>query len=1294
MTDRSEKQPETKRRPRRWIKRLLIGIAVLAILLVAGIVGGFFWLTQTNSGASFALNQARGALPALDWRSTQGNLRDGLVIEQLELKQAGSDVQVARIELAAAIKLFGGPQLIVERLRIENADIVLPPPSEEEPADSEFVIPDLSSPVSVLVESAQIENARLFAHQSETPLLVIDQFNLAGEYGDALRLDELELRTPQGQLSAQGEAGLSAPHRLALDLDADLRMESVPNHQAQLTISGPLDNLELELSTSGPAALQGPINVRGLPTLDFISAELQGQFTDWPDISYSAPELALKLEGQPDDWTTQFSAQIDGPELPDNQIRLTANGSTTQARLESLRIETLDGEITAQGRAAWDQSLSADVALALERLDLTELYPDLPAQARLNGALDLALADDAVILNSLTLRAPPTTLSLTGNGRYDPTSDDLALDLVWQDFNWPPVTNDAVPLVSSQRGEVKITGRLSDWQAELNALLKVPDQPQAELDAALSGSQQAALIERLNFDAGPAGKASVSGEVQWQPEFQGRLAATLDQLNPAEFVAQLPGSISADVEVILNSPEDFTVTVADLDGELRGQAISGGGRIQWLAEAPQAGSFDLVFGDNQIELNSDDGERWAFEARANALDQIWPGLSGDLNAEGEILPGVGELNAQARLVDGGFDEITLDTLNLDADLRWREPTRANVLLTLQNLDLNPWERIAQLELTLNGRCRAHDFGLNFAAQRVSLDLAGSGQWLDCLRGGERWTAGVERLFIGDTLVGDWRLREPLDIVADSAGVKLGEACVAGSGQNAGEICLQSTELAPAGQPSTASVALNDVPMDLLLLPINPTFSLTSMLSGELNAGWTAGQGLDQLGGVLSLSAGALTPLGVDQALLNIDRVQLDLEPSSAGVLARLDAQFEGNSRLSGAVGIDDLRAPDQSTVNGQLSLNLPDIGVFNRAVAELDSLSGELQAEMAIRGRLGAPQLEGQAQLVDGALRHSPLGLAVSDIQIDITGSNLSATLDGQMKSGDGDLNLQGALQPNGERWAWQLSAKGNQFSVADVDWMQLAISPDVSLEGQGAEIAIDGDVLIERLKAGLPPGRASQVTASEHVVVLGETDSEQASTTMVLDGRLGIDLGPNARLEAAGLETRLAGQVELLWNKKDPIPRSRGVIRLPKGSFEAYGQNLEIEGGEIILSNQPITNPRLEIDAVRDIFGDPLVEFAGVSIRGNAQSPEIKLFTSPPTSEEKALAYVLTGADFDHAGGEGAVNVGLYLLPKLFVSYGIGLFESGNVLSGRYELSRRWGVRVVSGERDTGVDMSYAVDK
>jgi len=87
-------------------------------------------------------------------------------------------------------------------------------------------------------------------------------------------------------------------------------------------------------------------------------------------------------------------------------------------------------------------------------------------------------------------------------------------------------------------------------------------------------------------------------------------------------------------------------------------------------------------------------------------------------------------------------------------------------------------------------------------------------------------------------------------------------------------------------------------------------------------------------------------------------------------------------------------------------------------------------------------------------------------------------------------------------------------------------------------------------------------------------------------------------------------------------------------------------------------------------------------------------LFTSPPTSREKALAYILTGADFDHAAGQGAFSVGFWVLPNVFVSYGLGLFDTGNVLAARWELSRRWGLRATSGDRDTGADVSFIIDR
>ena len=1292
--DKPDAPDESPRSARRWLKRILIALLALILLLVLVLVGGFHWLTRTHSGAEFALGQAQGALPSLAWDTAEGNLRDGLVLEGLTVDPAGASVRIERVELAARLRLIGGLELTVERLAVRGADIVLPPPEPGADSEDAITLPDLASPLPIVIEQLELAAIRLLPHQSETPLLVVDELRLRGRIDQALALETFELRLPQGELTASGQAALNAPHRLDLDITAQTRLDEIPPHGLALSVEGPLSDLAITLDSDGPVDLSGSSRLRGLPSLETVTLDLEGSLSDWPGLDYAVRDLDLSLEGGPDDWTARVLASAEGPRIPDNRIQLDASGSLDSARLDSLRIDTLGGVISAQGQAQWADGLAGQLSLGLDQLDLTPLYPELPAQARLNGALDLSVEDRLIRLDSLTLRAPPTTLSVQGSGRYNPTEDDLALDLVWQDFNWPPVTDDTEPLVASQRGEVRLTGKLSDWRAELDALLQVPDQPQTEVQARLQGNETGARLEGLRFDAESAGRAQVSGTVDWQPALVGTLAVELIELDPGEFIRQLPGQVSADIDIAIDGPDAFDLVINRLDGTLRGQPLSGGGRVSWQAAAPQAGRLELALGDNRVELDSTDGERWTFNARGDALDQLWPGLSGVLVAEGSILPADAELSATATLREAGLDDITLRELDLAADLRWQEPTRADVVLTLNDLDLNPWERVDRLELTLNGRCRSHQFGLSFNAQRASLDLAGQGQWPECLRGGQQWDAAIERLFLGETLAGDWQLSEPLRFQARPSGTDIEPACLTAAGSNPGRLCLQAAQLAPADQPSSAALSLSDVPMDLVLLPLDLTVSISSSLSGELETGWTLGQGLDRLAGNLTLDAGAIIPLGSDQTLLGVDGLRIDLTPSNGGVLVGLDARFEGSSSLSGALGIEDLRRPAESTINGQLDLDLPDIGVFNRAVVELDSMGGRLEGQMAIRGRLGAPQLEGQARLIDGSLGHAPLGLDIRDIQLDLTGSNLQASLTGQMHSGEGQLRIDGGLRPNGDAWSWQLAAEGDRFSLASVDWLTLAISPDLELSGEGARLQIDGDIAIDQLRAGLPPGRASQVTASSDVIVLGETEDTDQTQALVMNGRLGIDLGERASLNAVGLETRLAGEVELLWDENGALPRSRGIIRLPQGTFESYGQTLEIEDGEIILSNQPITNPRLDIQAVRDIFGDPQVERAGVSIRGNAQSPEIRLFTDPPTSEEKALAYVVTGADFDHAGGQGAVNVGLYLLPKLFVSYGIGLFESGNVLSGRYELSRRWGVRVVSGERDTGVDLSYAVDR
>ena len=89
-----------------------------------------------------------------------------------------------------------------------------------------------------------------------------------------------------------------------------------------------------------------------------------------------------------------------------------------------------------------------------------------------------------------------------------------------------------------------------------------------------------------------------------------------------------------------------------------------------------------------------------------------------------------------------------------------------------------------------------------------------------------------------------------------------------------------------------------------------------------------------------------------------------------------------------------------------------------------------------------------------------------------------------------------------------------------------------------------------------------------------------------------------------------------------------------------------------------------------------------------------LEAYTVPVTNEDRAWTLLVTGSDFDQGQGVGGFDVGTYIAPKLYVSYGISLFEDENVISARYDLKKGFGVKVTSGQRETGVDISYTIDR
>jgi len=196
-----------------------------------------------------------------------------------------------------------------------------------------------------------------------------------------------------------------------------------------------------------------------------------------------------------------------------------------------------------------------------------------------------------------------------------------------------------------------------------------------------------------------------------------------------------------------------------------------------------------------------------------------------------------------------------------------------------------------------------------------------------------------------------------------------------------------------------------------------------------------------------------------------------------------------------------------------------------------------------------------------------------------------------------------------------------------------------------------------------------------------------------------------------------------------------RGQI-VVDGTYKAYGQDLKIEQGRLLFAGTPIDNPGLDLRATRSGFADADVT-VGLQVRGTALVPVLTVFSQPAMEQSDALSYLVAGkpmsqlksgegdavgsaaralgtaggdllaksigtrmglddvgvADSSAVGGA-ALTVGKYLSPRLYLSYGVGLFTPGEVVTLRYRLTRLFNVEIQNGTLSSRAGINYKVEK
>lgn len=1243
-------------RGRRFAKYALFGVATLAVLGVLLVA----WLLRSGSGRDFALARVLAALPAdtLSWRRAEGTITGPLVLHGVRYAKDGLVVEVQRVTLDLAPGALTARRVHIEALTLEHGRVQLPPGEDAPtPWPEQFTLPEalpeLALPVSIVVDALHAEDLRV--EQASAELIALRRIDAVGSFERGrLALRRLEIDSNRGTLRAQG------------DLDSADRWRS--GLQARIDLAG-----------FGEAPLPMTLDLQG--TLENFTL----------DAAASLPEPAtLKLTAQGGLPNPRLTLVVKAPHVDPERF-----GGEGEPVAFDLALEGDLHEVHANGRVQ-----QGETAVTIE-----------PSTLRYRaGVFELA---------PLALALSHGRATATGSVDLKPAAPVLALDLAWHDLQ-SSSSDGAVVVVTS--GNARLDGPLADYALTAQGTL------QRGADTAQLALQGRGTRESLQLDAltlrTPRGQASAQGRVAWEPQIAWDLTATLQDFDPGFLAPDFPGAVDAQLvsqgSVVDGKPQGL-VELDPLGGELRGRALAGRIEAQMQLDRSGRADVDLRIGDSHIVGAGTWDKHIDATVRVDPLDlaDVLPDLAGELRGRVQ-LSGLRERPA----VDADLDATALAVPGFVAErarLRARVEQFENGSLSLeaQNIGLGG-QRFGTLSLTGEGSRAQHELALALGegAAGIALELAGG-------ETDNAWHGTLRTLRIEPRERPTWILRAPAALAYDfeTGALQLDRACLAESQQS---LCLDADWRERAG---SARFMLDELALATLDPFLAEALGTPVSAYGTLSASGTLQRAAD---GAIAGSLEARSARGGLRLEEQSDRELLVYENLRAD--ATLDAtHLRGSANASLAQGGSlvarlDAATAENGAIDGSIEAHLRDLTFLELFSDQFVDPKGALDATLSITGTHAAPTLAGNATLEGFAAEMPALGLDLTEGRIQLRSRGAQAAdIRGQVRSGQGVLKVEGFYDAAADaEETLALTLKGDTVTVAGLPELTAAASPDLTLSLEDDKLRLRGTVEVPLARLELERLQTATRPSSDVVIVDAESGAVD-EPGIALDSDVTVKLGEDVVLNGFGLKGKVSGQLAVR-DRAGRATVARGGVEVT-GEYKAYGQDLKITRGRLAYASTPVDNPSLDIRAQREI--DDIT--VGVQVRGTALAPELTLWSNPALDQAEQLSYLVLGrplrsasqADgaqlsqaaaaiggnllakrlgtrlgLDEVGvadnralGGAALTVGKYLSPKLYVSYGVALFGTGQVVTFKYLLSRVWSVQIDSGTENRAA-LNYRLER
>lgn len=1243
-----------------------------------------FWLLLTPSGLHSVCRIAgQFSGQALTIQQSEGELVHDFVLEDVRWRgRDGSRADIARIELRWQPLALLQARFHAERLRIEGLQLRLPASNMPPPPSAPLKLP-VSLPLDIALDDGRLSRFSLL--EGERTLFQLDDGSVAGSWlGDRVQVIRLDSALPQtGLLHLQGIVRM-APDRL---------------HIESLQLKGP-----------GLLSASGVIGIESTPT----DLSLQGQQLRWPLVTRAdRPAVAqidghLRLQGRPDAWQATIETRGQAYQLPFT-LKGSASGDAGSAKIGDLELHTQgrdskspDGVLGLNGPIAWEPALKADLDA-----NLTNIDPGLFARdwsGRLNGRLSTRsviqegepMIDFDLQLTPSLLRGYPLQLASRGQ------------------VNARRVRLDTLDLKAAQ-GRLKAQGQVG-WEPKLGGDLSLT------LSQLNPGVFDRDWTGRINGTMTLATSSTAAGE---------KVTAIRAQLDHSQLRGR-PVSLDASGQLRQPDPAHCGKAAPACSMQLAIDTLvlrSGTSRLDAAGDALPP--FDL-----HGRLDSPD------------LTQLDPQVSGRASLEFTLQGPLASphLVTQGQISQLKQGELRLGQLRWDADVDPQVDSHIDLLAS----DGEAGVHIGQLRLAVKGKEIYHQARLDAVTDQGTASASLQGGY-DRKR--QEWGGELEALTLAPNRLTPWSLEKGVGILLGGRRLSIEPACLSADGAH---FCLNLMR-AVLDPGLDLHWNLAAVPLRSFQALMPPHRAIDGRLDGQGQLHWLNGD-IEDTRAQLTLSDGRLTTdrasIEFDPIHLAVeqfpDRVHatFDLRAAQGNLQADLSAANADrlmDRPLSGQVSvtIPDLAflqtfVRELKSIGGHVGGQLGFAGTLANP-----RISGELALEQG-HALLATPGI----QINDASLHLRGAGSGPLALEGALHSGGgvmtLAGTLDPSVTPPRVDLRVAGqdfqaVSVPDARIW---VSPDLHLVNDADVLGLSGTLTvPRAELTPQGfgdnpGVTASRDQVLVGTPQAEVQGG--PQLTASISFVFGDQVHFSGFGLTTRLEGSVDVDEVPGYDTAGQG-ELRLVDGHYKAYGQDLTIERGRlifdgGPVTQPAVDISAYRQpQSDIRVG--VRARGPLDQPLLSLYSdpamAREqqlswlLFGRPLEQNSSAD-RSMLSSAALSLGLSggdflmeqigkrigldtvsvgaaPGTSSDVATdASRISGSQESIGAGSTTTNtsqnaqltLGKYLTSRIFVSYGVSLFQNGQTFRLLYDIGHGVKLQTETSTSGSGGDVLYTFDR